>query len=125
MRQLSMLALLVAALAAPLRASGQNRIYLNKAEVELVVVGRSVLSRNLSTGMVSHWRFRPDGTVEAVSLSGVGKAEGTWSLHEDGRMCVAMLGRSGCRYWFRQGDSLANAESRDPAARTIAVVDVQ
>ena len=40
-------------------------------------------------------------------------------------MCVSMMGRSGCRYWFRQGSSYANAESNDPGARTVAEVTVE
>jgi hypothetical protein len=125
MQRASILALLAAVLLAPVRAAGQSRIYLSKAEVELVIVGKSLLSTNLSSGRVSHWRFWPNGSVEAASLAGLGQASGTWNLHEDGRMCVAMMGRSGCRYWFREGDAYANAESREPGARTVAVVRIE
>lgn len=125
MQRVSILALLAAMLLAPVRATGQSRVYLNKAEVELVIVGKSLLSRNLASGRLSHWRFWPNGTVEAASQGGFGQASGTWSLQDDGRMCVAMLGRSGCRYWFREGDAYANAESREPGARTVAVVRIE
>ena len=37
-------------------------------------------------------------------------------------MCVNMLGRSGCRYWFRKGKAFANSDTRAPDARAVAEV---
>jgi len=125
MFRLPLLTLLASALLAPFRALGQGRDFLSKPEVELAIVGKPLVSRNLSSGLVSHWVFNPDGTVEAFRLGDAFRAAGSWQLHEDGRMCVSMMGRSGCRYWFRRGVDFANAETREPRARTVAEVSVR
>ena len=123
MTRTSVVTLIVSILLEPLRALGQGRVFLGKADVEVTIVGKPLVSRNLASGIVSTWLFRPDGTVEAMGAAG--KAVGTWHLYEDGRMCVHMLGRSACRYWFWLGESLANAESREPGARAMAEVSVR
>jgi len=102
-------------------AGAEERIYLTRSEVEVSLIGRGVLSKNLASGTLSHWEFRRDGSVEA-SRSGLGKASGTWAIQEDGRMCVTMLNRTSCRYWFRQADSFANSDSRQPDAPVVAEV---
>ncbi|RZL86855.1 MAG: hypothetical protein EOP82_28585 [Variovorax sp.] len=112
----------VAALLQPGVAAAAERVYLSRPEVEVSLVGKGILSKNLQSGKLSHWEFRRDGTVEAVSRSGLGRASGTWTIQDDGRMCVTMMSRTGCRYWFRQADSFANADSMDPAAPTVAEV---
>ena len=106
----------------PQVAEAAERVYLSKPEIETTLVGKGVLSKNLSSGMISHWEFRRDGTVEAVNRSGFGKASGTWSIQDDGRMCVAMMNRTGCRYWFRKADAFANADSMAPDAPIVAEV---
>lgn len=118
-------AALLLALSAALRpgaAAAEERVYLGKAEIEASFSGRSIESRNIASGKLSHWDFHADGTVNAVSLNGLGRAAGTWTIREDGQTCVRLLGRTGCRYWFRQGDAYANAESRLPDAPVIAEV---
>ena len=110
------------ALTAPAAAGADDRSYLSKPEIEVGLIGKGIVSRNLSSGMVSHWEFRPDGTVEAVNLNGAGRASGTWRIREDGQMCVTMMFRTGCRYWFRKGDAYANADTRAPDAQTVAEV---
>ncbi|SFN33095.1 hypothetical protein [Variovorax sp. OV329] len=92
MLRIPFLTLLVSALLAPLRVQGQGRVFLSKPEVELAIVGRPLLSRNLGSGLVSRWIFNPDGTVEAFRPGSAGLVAGTWRLHDDGRMCVSMLG---------------------------------
>ena len=106
----------------PRSAIAEERVYLSRAEIESSLMGKAVLSRNIASGKLSHWEFRGDGTVEAFSLSGLGKAAGTWSVREDGQTCVKMLGRTGCRYWFRHGDGYANADSKQPDAPIVAEV---
>ncbi|MBW8714626.1 MAG: hypothetical protein JF629_02210, partial [Variovorax paradoxus] len=75
-----------------------------------------------STGMVSHWIFRPDGRVEFANKSGPGSASGTWVVQTDGLMCVTMLTRTGCRYWFRQGSTFANALGKEPDSPLVAEI---
>lgn len=125
MLRVPVLTLLFSALLAPFRVLGQGRVFLSKPDVELAIVGKPLVSRNLASGLVSRWIFHPDGTVEVFRPGGTSQAAGTWQLYEDGRMCVSMLGRNGCRYWFRLGSGYANAESREPGARTVAEVSIQ
>lgn len=118
-RALGVLAFAVASLAS---AQGIERAYLSKPEIQESIIGKGLLSRNLQSGMVSHWEFRQDGTVEAINRTGSGHATGTWSIRPDGQMCVKMLARTGCRYWFHNGDGLANADTNAPDAQTVAEV---
>jgi len=110
------------ALAQPAQAASDDRTYLSKPEIETQIVGRGILSKNLASGKLSHWEFHPDGRVDAISRNGLGSASGTWTLRDDGQMCVSMLGRTGCRYWFRKGSAFANADSRQPDAQAVAEV---
>ncbi|MDM0113848.1 hypothetical protein QTI66_16940 [Variovorax sp. J22R133] len=103
-------------------AHPQERAFLNSDEVRQTVVGRGIISRNLQSGMVSHWEFFEDGRVEFANRSGPGSATGTWSLRPDGAMCVSMLAHTGCRYWFRSAAGIANADSPKPDAPTVAEV---
>ena len=109
-------------MAQPVQAAADDRTYLSKPEIETQIVGHGILSKNLASGKLSHWNFHPDGRVDAVSRNGLGSASGTWTLRDDGQMCVSMLGRTGCRYWFRKGSAFANADSRSPDAQTVAEV---
>ncbi|MGJ7497924.1 hypothetical protein ACSFA8_22990 [Variovorax sp. RT4R15] len=104
----------------PLHA--QQRVYLTKAEIEQTVIGKGIVSRNLASGMLSHWEFRSDGRVSFVNQSGPGSASGTWVIHEGGLMCVTMVSRTGCRYWFKKGDTVANTSSNETDAPTVAVI---
>ena len=106
----------------PAQAGDEDRVWLGKPEIQAQIVGHGILSKNLASGKLSHWEFHPDGRVDAVSKNGLGSASGTWSLRDDGQMCVNMLGRSGCRYWFRKGNGFANADSRAQDAQTVADV---
>ena len=103
-------------------AAAEERIYLGKVDIERVLIGKGLESRNLSTGMVSHWVFLPNGSVEFANKSGPGSASGTWIVRTDGLMCATMLTRTGCRYWFRQGGALANAVSKDPDSPLVAEI---
>ena len=105
--------------------AAQERIYLSKVDIERVLIGKGLESRNLSTGMVSHWVFLPNGKVEFANKSGPGSASGTWIVQTDGLMCVTMLARTGCRYWFRQGSALANAISKDPDSPLVAEIEFE
>lgn len=100
----------------------EERIYLNKLDIERVLIGKGLESKNLTTGMVSHWIFLPNGSVEFANKSGPGSASGTWVVRPDGLMCVTMLSRTGCRYWFRQGSALANAISKEPDSPLVAEI---
>ncbi|MDM0110647.1 hypothetical protein QTI66_00720 [Variovorax sp. J22R133] len=123
-RSLGALALAAATLsmAQTAAAADSDRTYLSKPEIQVSLIGKGILSKNLQSGMLSHWEFRPDGTVEAVNRTGIGRATGTWSIRDDGQMCVKMMNRTGCRYWFRKGDALANADTNAPDAQTVAEV---
>ncbi|MBT2305432.1 hypothetical protein J7E70_34120 [Variovorax paradoxus] len=105
--------------------AAEERIYLSKIDIERVLIGKGLESRNLSTGMVSHWVFRPNGSVEFVNKSGPGSASGTWVVRTDGLMCVTMLFRTGCRYWFRQGGTLANAIGKEPDSPLVAEIEFE
>lgn len=102
----------------------RGRVFLSKAEVESTLIGKPIVSSNLSTGMVSRWQFHADGRVDFVNQSGPGKASGKWVLNADGSMCVTMISRTGCRYWFRneKDGALANASTREPNAPTVAEI---
>lgn len=104
----------------PGAARAEERTYLTKTEIEASLLGKTVVSKNIASGKLSQWEFRADGTVEAVG--GLGRAAGTWSIHGDGQTCVKMLGRTGCRYWFRQGGAYANADSNQSDAPVVAEV---
>ncbi len=103
-------------------AATEERAYLSKPEIQASLIGKGIVSKNLASGKLSHWEFHADGRVDAVSRSGLGSASGTWTIRDDGQMCVSMLGRTGCRYWFRKGNALANADSRTPDAQAVAEV---
>jgi hypothetical protein len=103
-------------------AHAQERVYLTKTDIEQTLIGKGIVSRNLATGIVSHWEFRPDGRVDFVNLSGLGRASGKWTIRTDGLMCVTMISRTGCRYWFRRGGVLANANTNEPDAPAVAEI---
>jgi hypothetical protein len=104
----------------PGAAFAEERTYLSKTEIEASLLGKTVVSKNIASGKLSQWEFRADGTVEAVG--GLGRAAGTWSIRDDGQTCVKMLGRTGCRYWFRQGGAYANADTNQFDAPVVAEV---
>ncbi|MBT2321866.1 hypothetical protein J7E62_05780 [Variovorax paradoxus] len=122
MAALALIAVAVFAALLPGAARADERIYLSKTEIEASLMDKAIVSKNIASGKLSHWEFHGDGTVEAVSLSGLGRAAGTWSIHDDGQTCVKMLGRIGCRYWFRQGGAYANADTNQPDAPVVAEV---
>ena len=113
-------ALATFAILLPSAASEEERTYLGKAEIEAGLLGKTVVSKNIASGKLSQWEFRADGTVEAAG--GLGRATGTWSVRDDGQTCVKMLGRTGCRYWFRQGGAYANADTNQADAPVVAEV---
>ena len=104
--------------------AAHDRVYLSRAEIESTLIGKPILSSNLATGMVSSWQFYSDGRVDFVNRSGPGKASGKWFLNPDGSMCVTMISRTRCRYWFRneKDGALANADTREPNAPTVAEI---
>ncbi len=101
-----------------------DRVFLSKTEIETTLIGKPIVSSNLSTGMVSRWQFYSDGRVDFANRSGPGKASGKWFFNPDGSMCVTMITRTGCRYWFRneKDGALANADTREPNAPTVAEI---
>lgn len=112
---------LAAVLLHPGVATADERAYLSKPEIESSLLGKPMMSRNLASGTLSHWEFRRDGSVEA-RRSGLGRAAGTWSVRDDGQMCVTLMNRTGCRYWFRKDEAYANADTRSPDAIIVAEV---
>ena len=98
----------------------QDRVFLSKAEIESTLIGRAIVSSNLATGMISRWEFHSDGHVDFANRSGPGSASGTWVLHADGLMCVTMVLRTGCRYWFTKDGDIANADTKGQDAPTVA-----
>lgn len=112
---------LAAVMLLPGVTAAQERAFLSKPEIENSLLGKPMLSRNLASGTLSHWEFRRDGSVEA-SRSGLGRAAGTWAVLDDGRMCVTLMNRTGCRYWFRKDGAYANADTRSPDAVVVAEV---
>ncbi|MEJ8851273.1 hypothetical protein [Variovorax rhizosphaerae] len=111
----------VGAMMHPIPAVAEERAFLSKPEIQERLVGKAIQSKNLQSGAVSHWAYHADGTVDA-SRTGLGKATGTWAIREDGQMCVTMVKRTGCRYWFRKGEILANADTNSPEAPVVAEV---
>lgn len=98
----------------------QDRVFLSKAEIERTLIGKAIVSNNLATGMISRWEFHPNGHVDFVNRSGPGSASGTWVLNADGLMCVTMILRTGCRYWFTKDGAIANADTKGADAPTVA-----
>jgi hypothetical protein len=98
----------------------QDRVFLSKAEIERTLIGKAIVSNNLASGMISRWEFHSDGRVDFVNRSGPGSASGTWTLHADGSMCVTMVLRTVCRYWFTKDGTIANANTKGPDAPTVA-----
>jgi hypothetical protein len=109
------------ALLHPAAAEADDRAYLGKPEIETSVLGKPIVSKNLASGTESRWEFRRDGSVQASRI-GLGRASGTWSLGDDGQMCVTMMNRTGCRYWFRKDGALANSDTKAPGAIVVAEV---
>jgi len=103
-------------------ANAGERSYLSRDEIQATLIGKPIVSHNLASGRVSEWEFHSDGHVDAVNRSGPGRATGTWSFRPDGSMCVTMLSRTGCRFWFRQDGVLVNADTRAPDAPPTAEV---
>lgn len=100
----------------------QERVFLSKAEIERTLIGRAIVSNNLATGMISRWEFHSGGHVDFVNRSGPGSASGTWILNADGLMCVTMVMRTGCRYWFTKDGAIANSSTKGPDAPTVAEI---
>ena len=101
-----------------------GRVFLSKAEIETTLIGKPIVSSNLASGMISRWQFYADGRVDFVNRSGPGRASGKWFLNPDGAMCVTMVARTGCRYWFKyeKDGAIANANTREPTAPTVAEI---
>ena len=104
-----------------------DRVFLSKTEIETTLIGKPIVSSNLSTGMVSRWQFYSDGRVDFANRSGPGKASGKWFFNPDGSMCVTMISRTGCRYWFRneKDGAIANANTREPNAPPVAEIRLE
>jgi len=105
-------------------APTHDRVFLSRAEIESTLIGKAIVSNNLATGMVSQWQFYADGHVDFANRSGPGRASGKWFINPDGSMCVTMIARTGCRYWFRneKDGAIANANTREPNAPTVAQI---
>lgn len=105
-------------------ASAHDRVFLSKAEIESTLIGKPLVSNNLATGMISRWQFHSDGRVDFANRSGPGRASGRWFFNADGSMCVTMVSRTGCRYWFRNetDGAIANANTREPNAPMVAKI---
>lgn len=101
-----------------------DRVYLSKAEIESTLIGKPIVSSNLASGMISRWQFYADGRVDFVNRSGPGRASGRWFFNADGSMCVTMVSRTACRYWFRNetDGAIANANTREPNAPMVAKI---
>jgi hypothetical protein len=48
-----------------------------------------------------------------------------WTIRTDGLMCVAMISRTGCRFWFRRGSVLANANTNEPDAPLVVQIQFE
>jgi hypothetical protein len=59
-------------------AFADDRVDPSRSEIELSLIGRGVLSKNLASGTLSHGEFRRDGTV-AASRSGLSALPAHWS----------------------------------------------
>ncbi|SEB25769.1 hypothetical protein [Variovorax sp. YR216] len=102
-----------------------QRVYLSKTEIEQTLIGKAMISSNLATGMISRWEFHPDGRVDFVNRSGPGSASGKWIVNADGLMCVTMVLRTRCRYWFRKDGTIANADAKGPDSPTRAEIRLE
>lgn len=109
----------------------QSRKFLDRAEVQQLLVGKSHTLKDMSAGGLMRWDLRSSGLIYYNSQSASNIAingSGRWELKDDGALCArfnptpptrltdARSPDDGCWYFFREGEKLLRAGSAAPQA---------
>ncbi len=128
---------------APAPAPGADlRKFLDRAEVQQLLVGKTHTLRDTAAGYLMRWDLRSSGLLyynSQRSGSVGGNFSGRWELKDDGSLCVrfnpVLTSRisidvrspdDGCWFFFREGEKLMRTGSAVPQAQAQAeVVNIQ
>ena len=131
----------VAPASIPAQAPG-TRKFLDRPEVEQLLVGKTHTLKDISAGYLMRWDMRSGGLIyynSQRSGSVGGNFSGRWELKDDGSLCVkfnpVMTSRisvdvrspdDGCWYFFREGEKFMRTSSAAPQAQPHAeIVKIQ
>ena len=114
MKKLALLAL-VAGFASV--AIAQDRAFLAKADVEALANGKKWNHKRAADGHNVRWDLREGGNLFANNYTVNGSDAGTWSVNDQGQLCVKWRGRSAnrCIAVVKNGDKLTMVDSQELA----------
>ncbi len=120
----------------PAQAS-ETRKFLQRTEVEQLLVGKKHTFKDISSGNLIRWDMRNGGQLYYNHLNNSnvgGNGSGRWEAKDDGSLCVtfnavpvlrptdARGNDSGCWYFFREGEKIMRAASAVPQAQAQAEI---
>ena len=99
-------------------AQAQDRTYLNKGEVEKLLVGKASTHLRLADSNKVKWDIKSGGVLYGNNLTVSGSDTARWEIKDDGGLCVKWRGKSqdGCFYHFKSGDKIMRTENSQPTA---------
>jgi hypothetical protein len=111
------LALLALAASFASAALAQDRSFLPKADVEALANGKKWNHRRAADGHNVRWDLREGGNLFANNYTANGSDSGTWSVNDQGQLCVKWRGRSAnrCVGVVKNGDKLTMVDAQEPA----------
>jgi uncharacterized caspase-like protein len=120
----------------------QTRKFLDRGEVQQLLVGKTHTLKDTSAGYVMRWDIRSGGLIyyNSQSTGNVGSnGSGRWELKDDGSLCAkfnplppssrltdSRTPDDGCWYFFREGEKLMRASATVPQAQPqVEIVKIQ
>ena len=99
-------------------AQAQDRTYLNKGEVEQLLVGKVSTHLRFADSNKVKWDVKSSGVLYGNNITVSGSDTARWELKDDGGLCVKWRGKSqdGCFYHFKSGDKIMRTESSQATA---------
>lgn len=105
-------------------AEAQDRTYLNKGEVEQLLVGKASTHLRLADGNKVKWDIKSGGMLYGNNLTVSGTDSAKWEIKDDSGLCLKWKGKSqdGCFYHFKSGDKVMRTENLEPSAPIVAEI---
>lgn len=99
----------------PPHASAQDRAFLSRSEVEELANGKKWDHVRTADKQKIRWDLRSGGNLFANNFTAPGSDSGTWSVNEQGQLCVKWRGRSQdrCVAVAKEGGKIKLVDSAD------------
>ncbi len=97
-------------------AASTTRAFLAKAEVQTLAAGKTWNYKRADSGSDIRWELREGGALFANNYSANQKDSGTWSVNDQGQLCVKWRGNSidRCVALLRDGDKVRMVDAAAP-----------